>query len=205
MSAFDLLREQLESTKSEFKDLASEAAQAGNYQHVRKMIDQAEALDRFYEKVNALADEFIRAFRQDFVRPSSKPNPDRIPRISLAEGQSLILHGKHGQARATYDGRIWTVLRGSTVAANERESLPDNYRDLRRELRNRGDLTLHSSGTALVLERDQEFNSPSGAACFVVGYSINGNTAWIDEGTGKNVGSVRVSQRNTLTKDTSTY
>ena len=101
----------------------------------------------------------------------------------------LVLKNRQCNARAIYDGGTVVVLSGSTLALNERSSLEGTiYSELRREMKRRGDLTIDSTGHALTLNTDSRFNSPSQAACVVVGYSANGKQVWKIEDTGKSLG-----------------
>ncbi len=188
VGAFELLREQLEETKARTNDRIAAAAQTADYSDVRELTEKAEGVDGIMTQTDTLMVEFAKVLGQ--APDAETPKTPTQPHPSSASSSSipLVLRNKHCDARAIYDGGSVVVLSGSTLALNERKSLQDIYRVRRRELRRRGELTRVRSGHALTLNTDCRFNSPSGAACFVVGYSANGNKVWTVEGTRKSLG-----------------
>ena len=188
VGAFELLCEQLEETKARINDRIAGAAQAANYRDVRELTEKAEGVDRIMTQADTLLVEFANMFGQ--VPDAKTPKVQSKPQFSPSSPSTLrlVLRNKHCEARAIYDGGSVVVLRGSRLALNERDSLQDIYRERRRKLRRRGDLTRDTVGHALTLNTDCRFNSPSGAACFVVGYSANGKQVWTIEGTRESLG-----------------
>ena len=188
VGAFELLREQLEETKDRTNDRIAAAAQAADYSDVRELTEKAEGVDRIMTQADTLLVEFANMFGQapDAKTPMVQAKPHLPP--SSPGTLQLVLRNKHCEARAIYDDGSVVVLRGSRLASNERESLQDIHRERRRELRRRGELTRDTVGHALTLNTNCRFNSPSGAACFVVGYSANGKQVWTVEGTRESLG-----------------
>ena len=188
IGAFELLREQLEEAKTGTGNHVVRAAQDGNFDEVRELIEKVEGLDRIMAQADTLLVEFANVFGQTPDAETSKtPTQPHVP--SASPGSiPLVLRNKHCDARAIYQRGSVVVLRGSILALNERESLQGIYRERRRELRRSGELTGDRSGPALTLNTDCRFKSPSGAACFVVGYSANGKQVWTVEGTRESLG-----------------
>lgn len=188
VGAINLLQEQLEESRAGMNDSAAEAAKAGDYDAVRKLIEKAEEISNVMALTDTLLAKLTDVFGMtaDSETPKTRVNLNRPP--PFPGGIRLELRNRHCHAYATYSGGSVTVLRGSTIALNERESLQDVLRERRRILRRRGELTENSSGRALALNADCDFGSPSGAACFVMGYTANGRRAWTIQGTGETLG-----------------
>ena len=188
VGAFELLREQLEETKARINEGIASAAQAADYDDVRELTGKAEGADRIMMQADSLLVEFAGVFGQTPDAKTPKVQEKTHSPATSPGDIRLVLKNRQCNARAMYDGGSVVVLSGSILALNERESLQDIYRERRRELRRRGELTRHATGHALILNTDCRFNSPSGAACFVVGYSANGKKVWIVEGTRESLG-----------------
>ncbi|CVM59080.1 Uncharacterised protein [Streptococcus pneumoniae] len=102
--------------------------------------------------------------------------PVRGDTLSEFEGDAELLLDRSGvtaRGRQTSDGFI--VLEGSQIRLHLTESCPNSVRSARER---------HSSviGPDAVLLEDVLFPSPSGAAGFVTGSSINGMEAWTTHG-----------------------
>ena len=188
LGAFEVLREQLEATKTQINDRIVGAARAGNYDDVKELIEKEEAVDKIIDQADTLLVQLAAEFGPSPDLATPDPPPKRPHARSSTGSIRLVLKNRYCDARAMYNRGSVVVLRGSTLAFNERDSLQDIYRERRRELQRRGQLTTDSAGRALILNADCRFNSPSGAACFVVGYSANGKQVWKVEGTGKSLG-----------------
>ena len=91
----------------------------------------------------------------------------------------LLLDSKGIQARARYDdARSFLVLAGSQAVKDEVSSIPSSLADMRKALIDDGFLV--DEGTTYRLTQDQSFNTPSGAASFLLAASRNELTAWKD-------------------------
>ncbi len=189
IGAFGLLREQLQAEKTLIRDRMVGAAHDDKFGDVRLLIEKAEGLDSIISQADALLVQFAKLFGDDPNRETSKTLPKSTVASAPSGGIRLVLKNRHCDARAMYatDGSV-VVLSGSTLARNERQSLSDIYRIRRRDLQGLGKLTRDPTGQRLILNTDCRFNSPSGAACFVLGYSANGRLAWTVEGTRESLG-----------------
>ena len=187
ISAADLLREQLHETKIRLHNCIVRAVQAEEYDRAEVLIETSKALDKFISQVDLLIEELT-----DVLDPTKVFCPIPCPPRGAI---SLVLKNKYCNAKARYESGSVIVLRGSIVAIKEFESLPDSCQKLRDKLKRRGELTPDESKHGLVMSIDYEFKSPSAAACFVVGYSVNGKLVWIVENTGKSLGEELESRR----------
>ena len=189
ISAFRILREQLQAAKSRIRDRMVGAAHDDEFGDVRLLIEKAEGLDNIVSQTDALLVQFANLFGDDSNREASTTLPKPTVASAPSGGIPLVLKNRHCDAHAVYatDGSV-VVLSGSTLARNERQSLLDIYRTRRRDLQGLGKLTRDPTGQRLVLNTDCRFNSPSGAACFVLGYSANGRLVWTVEGTRESLG-----------------
>ena len=116
----------------------------------------------------------------------------------LLSGNSAV------SAMATYDSQTkrMTVHKGATIRCKMTDSLQSAYRAERRQLEEAGMLELSADGSYFVLQRDQEFNSPSMAASVLFGRSSSGNAGWEQEGTNMTLGEVLLAkQTNDVTPD----
>ena len=111
--------------------------------------------------------------------PPATP-PVTSPAIGIATNFKLSDRTLRAQATRTDEGLV--VLKDSQAAATEQQSLSLSNRSIRARLVQAG--VLVRDGNTLRFTRSQLFNSPSQAACVVVGYSINGRDAWrLPDGT----------------------
>lgn len=82
--------------------------------------------------------------------------------------------GTEAKGKPTSEG--FAVMKGSKIAKNVASSLSQSVLNKRRQLIDRGIID-----TNFMFTQDWSFTSPSLAASIVVGYSINGRTAWKDK------------------------
>ena len=71
------------------------------------------------------------------------------------------------------------ILKGSKISRSEANSCPEGAKKKRNSSLLDGSIT--DDGEYYVLQKDMEFRSLSGAACFVSGTSVNGKLAWKSE------------------------
>lgn len=74
-----------------------------------------------------------------------------------------------------YSGDKFEVLEDSQIDFTQKTHF-EKYNKLRNELLQSGDIILQDD--KYILTRTLEFNTPSGAGCFILGYNVNGWTAW---------------------------
>jgi len=92
------------------------------------------------------------------------------------QDEKLFLESKeiNAQAKLTSNGIL--VLQGSLMKGAAVESLAALYASIRKDLTEKG--YVKSTAKGLEFLQDYEFSSPSQAAAVILGYSINGRTAW---------------------------
>jgi len=120
-----------------------------------------------------LLESLIPATNRGPLAPPPTGVVESIPEQSPRELE-LRLAGITARAIATDEGLV--VRAGSEVARQTMGSLSTALVGLRAQLRAAG--VLVESGDNLVFSQDYPFSSPSKAAAFIVGYSINGRLAW---------------------------
>jgi len=91
-----------------------------------------------------------------------------------ANSFNLNIGGFRASAKLTSNGI--EVLQGSDMSINETPSLSGSYSNLRKTLLERNVVSQVSN--KLKFMENYEFSSPSTAAAIILGYSINGRTAW---------------------------
>lgn len=129
------------------------------------------------EKEDEMEDfiDFIRMVVRALGRKVFEPMVTRVPENSI-EDQIFRSKGKKASALAkiTDDGIV--VLKGSQLAEGVTRSAPKQVIKLREKYKEFID-------NAFVLTKDVRFASPSAAAGFIGGASLNGNDYWVtDEG-----------------------
>ena len=129
------------------------------------------------EKEDEMEDfiDFIRLVVRALGRKVFEPVVSRVPESSI-EDQIFHSKGKKASALAklTDDGIV--VLKGSQLAEEVTRSAPKQVIKLREKYKEFID-------NAFALTKDVKFTSPSAAAGFIGGASLNGNDYWVtDEG-----------------------
>ena len=102
----------------------------------------------------------------------------RLPEQGVSES-CLFLRAKGVEARGYESADGFVVMEGSEVVADETASIPRGVRDRRRALTESG-VIVDENGLRR-FSQDYPFKSPSMAAGVVLGSSVNGRTAWVDE------------------------
>jgi len=128
------------------------------------------------EKEDEMEDfiDFIRLVVRALGRKVFEPIVSRLPESSI-EDQIFHTKGKKASALAklTDDGIV--VLKGSRLAEGLTQSAPKQVRKLRAKYSD-------SIDSSFLLTKDIRFTSPSAAAGFVGGASLNGNDYWVTDG-----------------------
>ncbi|AYB40556.1 GIY-YIG nuclease family protein [Brevibacillus laterosporus] len=93
-----------------------------------------------------------------------------------SSSSELVLNSRDLEARALLTDEGVVVLKESRVAVNTRNSLPNGYFELRKQLIEKGFIV--QDGENLIFAHDYLFSSPTSAAAIIVGYAINGREAW---------------------------
>lgn len=118
----------------------------------------------------------VRALGRKVFDPVVSRESDNTFQQDLVEDQNFQSRGKKvaAFARLTDDGVV--VLKGSRITKEITRSAPKQVKRLREKYKEYID-------ESFVLIKDIKFNSPSAAASFVGGASLNGNDYWVtDEG-----------------------
>ncbi|MEM9460085.1 MAG: GIY-YIG nuclease family protein [Myxococcota bacterium] len=114
----------------------------------------------------------VDAFQVAPARNDAATPPESKPR-----GLRLEMSGNGYSAQCTFQGGIFTVLEGSVAREHEAPSLGDWARSTRAALHDNGVLISRDEG--LCFSQDYSFDSASGAACVVLGGTVNGKVIWL--------------------------
>ena len=127
-------------------------------------MDQAE-MDEFIDNMRLI----LSVLGHRVLEPSVGSAQKQITPVFYLQDRS----GTRAKGRPTAEG--FAVLKGSTIAKEEAPSLSQSALNKRRQIMEKGIVDEN-----LKFTQDWLFSSPSLAAAVVVGYSINGRTAWKD-------------------------
>ena len=122
---------------------------------------QQDSMDEFFEYV-----KFLAAFSGCTIFEVSQPKAEHL----------FYTKGRGCEARGFYSSNGFTVLKGSTIAAEMAPSF--NWKEKRRGLLEE---YTTNDGDKLILSSDKTFSSVSTAASFCLGRSANGWTEWKDK------------------------
>ena len=122
---------------------------------------QQDSMDEFFEYV-----KFLAAFSGCTIFEVSQPKTEHL----------FYTKGRGCEARGFYSSNGFTVLKGSTVAAEMAPSF--NWKETRRGLLEE---YTTNDGDKLIMSSDKTFSSVSTAASFCLGRSANGWTEWKDK------------------------
>ncbi len=125
-------------------------------------MDQAEMVE-FIDNMGLI----LSVLGHKVLEPSVGNIQERSEPIFLLQDRS----GVKASGKPTFDG--FAVLKGSTIAQSVASSLSQSILNKRQQLIDKSIVDQNYTFT-----RDWSFSSPSLAAAIVVGYSINGRTAW---------------------------
>lgn len=101
----------------------------------------------------------------------------KMDNAKINRNQAEVFHTTRNGVTAfgVYSGDKFEVLEDSQIDFSQQTHF-EKYNKLRNELLQNGDIVLQ--GDKYILTRTLEFNTPSGAGCFILGYNVNGWTAW---------------------------
>ena len=122
---------------------------------------QQDSMDEFFEYV-----KFLAAFSGCTIFEVSQPKAEHL----------FYTKGRGCEAGGFYSSNGFTVLKGSTVAAEMAPSF--NWKEKRRGLLEE---YTTNDGDKLIMSSDKTFSSVSTAASFCLGRSANGWTEWKDK------------------------
>ena len=108
--------------------------------------------------------------------PVFEPTRARTPEHASSSFRCKV-KAAEAAGELTDDGFV--VFKGSTAVVEERPSIPDAIRAMRKRMVE--DQTLAEHNSLLLFQRDHVFNSPSTAASVVAGGSMNGWKQWKNE------------------------
>ena len=124
--------------------------------------------------------------RRSDISGTSRPIKQKILETPRMSGEATVIFDlAWDNARATCVPRAgkFLVLKGSTARTIEVPSLQDGARRMRTQLIKEGVLARKGGQDLFQFNRDQIFDTVSGAASVIAGSSLNGRRSWILRGT----------------------
>jgi len=164
--AFERLLSALRSALADRHARAAEAWRDGRSEEARRLSERAWWLSGILREAEHLA----RKWRDGTRRPPEGSGADDATTVTMID--------KGARAVGILFGRRIVVRAGSTVRAQDKGSLDERTRRLRERCRRGGILLPTDRPGLLRLPRDLTFDSPSAAARFVGGCSLNGPKLW---------------------------
>jgi len=164
--AFERLLSALRSALADHHARVAEAYSEGRDEDARRLSERASWLSGILRE----AEDLARRWRDGEGAPPSDSRP--------GDGITVTMTYNGAGAIGSLFGRRIVVRAGSTVRAEDRSSLDERMRRLRERCRKDGTLLPTDRPGLLRLARDVTFDSPSAAAGFVGGCSLNGPKSW---------------------------
>lgn len=193
----DLLRqaiEQLERKVEQVNAAGAQAFQHNDYHGVQSAAQHGQRLQKLVHNLKESRNEWTVLCSELPVEKRVECSPkDENPaaRDDTPTRADVRIRVRMQTKSAVATGWYWSdqieILAGSTVRAEELESIPDAAKQLRQKLRRRGALVPTDDLTVLLLKENVKFTSPSAASNFVAGYNSNGRKEWVVEETGQTI------------------
>jgi len=175
--AFDLVREEIGTIMSGLSERGQRAFHNKDFKMVDDLSDESKALAVFEDEVAALQQKWIERCVQGGNTEATVIPPARGEH-SQNEDLFLVMPYAGAFARAVFrEGRIM-LEPGSTVKKQLYPSLTRSSRRLRADCFKDGRLKDVGDDGLLRLTQSVHFSTPSAAAQFVAGCSVNGNREW---------------------------
>jgi hypothetical protein len=181
-TAFELILEEIGSVSKEIKEDVNRLNDKDDYDAVSRLIGTRKKLDSFQLKVKALQKEWVQTFDLD-TRARTHYEPVTVE-TTTSQTLPLTMTYAKASANAQCVGQKVTILPGSFVRKQILESMPENVQQTRHEAEASGVLVPCSNPKFLEVTREVLFTSPSAAAQFVAGCSVNGLRQWQVQGKG---------------------
>ena len=174
-AGFELIQEEIGSVSKQLKDQAKQLVDSGDFDHVKRLMEIGKKLDEFQLEVKDLERKWVTEFDPDTRRKTEYPAQ---PMISPSVGTlMLVMDYQSAKARGTLNGKEVTILPGSLIRKASYGSMQEDVLKRKNEAIKKGELT-DSTNTLFELQSTITFSSPSAAAGFVAGCSVNGLKEW---------------------------
>lgn len=137
----------------------------GSIINLPKMVQ--DEMDTYYDNMKVL----LPTLGYNLLHIETKLKDDRL---TSSENLKLDIGGFKANAKLTSNGI--EVIKGSEMNVKETASLSGSYSNLRKTLLEKN--IIEEKNQKLIFVENYEFPSSSTAAAIILGYSINGRTAW---------------------------
>ena len=181
-AAFELIQEEIGSVSRELKDEAKKLVDSGDFDQVKRLMETGKKLDSFQLQVKAIAEKWVTEFDQS-TRSKTEYEPE--PPVPAGIGSlALVMDYQSAHARGELNGKEVTLLPGSQVRKESYGSLQEDVLKRKNKAIKSGELKDSSNPLLFELKTAITFSSPSAAAGFVAGCSVNGRKEWQVENEG---------------------
>ena len=196
-TAFSLVNEALSSYSDGIKKETKFLVDEGSQDAVNKNMSYLTELDLFKTRFLDLKNEFC----LDFCAKENNlvcTQPDlRVSNITSA--QIYEMKHKSARAKAEFKNEKFTILPGSTIIKESLESLSVVVKKQKEKAIENGEIILNDEENLHDVVAPINFTSPSAAAAFVGGCSLNGPETWKERNSGFSFGDVN--RNNKLRKE----
>jgi len=175
-AAFELIQEEIGSVSQELKNHAKQLVDSGGFEQVQRLMETGKKLDQFQLEVKALEKKWVTEFDPD-TRSKTEYQPHPIS-TSSDEVLTLVMTYQLAKAHAELNGKEVTILPGSLIRKESFGSMQDDVLKRKNKAIQKGELIDSSSPLLFELATPINFPSPSAAAVFVAGCSVNGLKEW---------------------------
>lgn len=174
--AFNLILEEIGSVSKELKEEAKRLVDTGDFDQVKSLMETGKKLDEFQLEVKGTQGKWISTFDLG-TRSRTTYEPPAVETPASAD-LNLMMTYQEARARARIRGREVTVLPGSRIRKETFESMQEDVLERKRDAIKKGELVETPDPHVLELKVQTKFSSPSDAAIFVAGCSVNGRKEW---------------------------
>jgi hypothetical protein len=175
-AAFELIQEEIGSLSNELKEQAKQLIDTGEFDQVQRLMEMGKNLDQFQLEVKALEQKWVTQFDPSTrSKTEYKPEPVSAPSDGTL---ALVMNYQSAKAHAEMKGKEVTILPGSTIRKESFGSMQDDVLKRKNKAIQKGELKDSLSPLLFELMTPIIFPSPSAAAVFVAGCSVNGRREW---------------------------
>ncbi len=145
-------------------------------------METGKKLDQFQLEVKALEEKWVTEFDPE-TRSKTEYQPEPVSAPSPGT-LALIMDYQSAKARGELKGKEVTVLAGSTIRKESFGSMQDDVLKIKNKAIQKGNLKDSPNPLVFELKTPITFPSPSAAAVFIAGCSVNGRKEWHVENQG---------------------
>ena len=174
-AGFELIQEEIGSVSKQLKDQAKQLVDSGDFEDVKRLMETGKKLDQFQLEVKELERKWVTEFDPDTRSKTEYPAETVVP--AGVGTLTLVMDYQSAKARGELKGKEVTILPGSLIRKESYGSMQEDVLKRKNKAIKKGELA-DSTNTLFELKNAITFSSPSAAAGFVAGCSVNGLKEW---------------------------